>query len=110
MRTDALYTVINFVLSRFAEPFLQIFRYTASALFATPQPPLAELRVMAETQAMLIVLFYDLTCQDVPPSIEDSNLEFFGPENGWFIRFLNWNPPELSGDVRYLFSYHSSLR
>ena len=105
MRTDALYTVINFVLSRFAEPFLQIFRYTANSLFSTSQLPHPELTVMAQTQAMLIVLFYDLTCQDVPPAIEDANLEFFGPENGWFIRFLTWNPPELQGDVSRSFLY-----
>lgn len=49
--------------------------------------------------ALLIDIFYDFTCQDLPPAIEDAHAEFFAPGTGWFHAFLNWDPVELRGDV-----------
>lgn len=99
IRSNELYTVINFVLSRFIEPFLQIFRHTATLLLSTPLPSKDEALVIAQSQAVLLTLFYDLTCQDLPPTIEDAHLEFFGPDQGWFARFLAWDPVLLKEDV-----------
>lgn len=48
---------------------------------------------------LLVDIFYDLTCHDLPPAFEDSHDEFFAPPSGWFQRFLAWDPPALRGDV-----------
>lgn len=49
---------------------------------------------------LLVDIFYDFTCQDLPPAIEDSHDEFFKPSSGWFQAFLAWTPATLMGDVR----------
>ncbi|KZV93299.1 importin alpha re-exporter [Exidia glandulosa HHB12029] len=95
-RSNQLFADINYVLSRFMEPYLAMFRQTATLLL---QPQNAQtLATLAQTQIVLVTLFYDLTCQDLPPALEDAHLEFFGPGTGWFVRFLAFDPPELAGD------------
>ncbi|KAI0329277.1 Cse1-domain-containing protein [Cubamyces sp. BRFM 1775] len=95
-RSDALFTVINYVLSRFTRPFLQLFLHTATLLFSSPPP--ANLAQIAQAMVFLVDIFYDLTCQDLPPDIEDAHAQFFGPENGLFLKLLMWDPAELQGD------------
>ncbi|KAL1949825.1 hypothetical protein VTO73DRAFT_8706 [Trametes versicolor] len=95
-RSDALFTVINYVLSRFTRPFLQIFLHTTNLLFSSPPP--ANLPQVAQAMVFLVDIFYDLTCQDLPPDIEDSHAQFFGPESGLFLKLLQWDPPSLQGD------------
>jgi len=101
IRTDDLYTVINYVLDRFVNPFVSFFRQTATPLLSDPNPPNA--LFVAQSQAVLMSIFYDLTCQDLPPVLEDNHSEFFGASDGsapgWFLRFLAWDPPALRGDV-----------
>ncbi|EKM56806.1 uncharacterized protein PHACADRAFT_141741 [Phanerochaete carnosa HHB-10118-sp] len=98
-RSDALYTVINYVLSRFSQPFLQLLEHTAELLLnsvsgdATSTPNLR-----AQSMQLLVELFYDLTCQDLPPDLEDNHARFFAPQTGLFLRFMTWDPPELRGD------------
>ncbi|KAF9242294.1 armadillo-type protein [Melanogaster broomeanus] len=96
VRSDELYTEINLVLSRFMTPFLGLFRQSANLLFSSPVP--AGLDVVAQAQILLAEIFYDLTCQDLPPAIEDSHDEFFAPSTGWFQRFLTWDPSQLRKD------------
>ncbi|EGN91830.1 hypothetical protein SERLA73DRAFT_100047 [Serpula lacrymans var. lacrymans S7.3] len=96
VRSDQLYSEINFVLSRFVDPFLQLFRQSAHILLSSPPPP--NLALVAQTQILLIDVFYDFTCHDLPPAIEDSHQEFFAPSTGWFHRFLTWDPSDLQGD------------
>jgi exportin-2 (importin alpha re-exporter) len=43
----------------------------------------------------LTMLFYDLVCQDLPPTIEDAHVEFFASPSGIFIRLLAWSPTNL---------------
>ncbi|KAI0775001.1 Cse1-domain-containing protein [Trametes elegans] len=95
-RSDSLFTVINYVLSRFTRPFLQLFHHTANLLLSNPPP--ANLTQVAQSMVFLVDIFYDLTCQDLPPDIEDSQAQFFGPENGLFLKLLLWDPPQLRGD------------
>ncbi|KAH7929305.1 Cse1-domain-containing protein [Leucogyrophana mollusca] len=96
VRSDELFTEINLVFSRFMTPFLQLFRATGSLLFSAPPPP--NLNIVTQTQVLLADIFYDFTCQDLPPDIEDAHDEFFAPSTGWFQRFLAWDPTELKGD------------
>ncbi len=48
---------------------------------------------------LLVDVYYDFSCQDLPPAIEDSHEEFFGPGTGWFQALLLWDPIELPNDV-----------
>ncbi|KAJ7918955.1 CAS/CSE protein [Mycena leptocephala] len=103
VRSDTLFTEINLVLSKFMEPFLGLFRHTAGLLL-TPPPTLdtssssGEYAAQAQTMALLMEIFYDFTCQDLPPAIEDAHAEFFSPPEGWFQRLLGWNPAGLNVD------------
>ena len=99
-RSDALFTVINYVLSNFTRPFLQLFLHTTSLLFASPPPP--NLTQVAQAMVFLVDIFYDLTCQDLPPDFEDSHAQFFGAQDGLFLKLLAWDPPQLQGDVSRL--------
>ena len=96
-RSDALFSEINFVLSRFMTPFLTLFQHTTTLLFTQPPPP--NLAQVAQATVFLVDIFYDLTCQDLPPGIEDSQAQFFGAQDGLFLRLLIWDPPQLQCDV-----------
>jgi exportin-2 (importin alpha re-exporter) len=102
-----LFSEINLVLSKFMGPFLELFRQTATLLLTNPSPnpalttPTEKYATLAQTMVLLIDIFYDFTCQDLPPAIEDAHAEFFGPGTGWFHAFLGWDPAELKGDVGY---------
>ncbi|PIL29858.1 hypothetical protein GSI_08065 [Ganoderma sinense ZZ0214-1] len=95
-RSDALFTEINYVLTRFTNPFLELFLHTTTLLFARPPP--SNLAQVAQAMVFLVDIFYDLTCQDLPPGIEDSHAQFFGAQDGLFIRLLLWDPPQLQGE------------
>lgn len=82
-------------------PFLGLFRQTSQLLLASAPSP--NLPVVAQAMVLLIDVFYDLTCQDLPPAIEDNYNEFFGKDVGLFFRFLAWDPVELKSDVRLLY-------
>jgi len=100
-RSDQLFTEINLVLGRFIDPFIALFRQTATLLLSGGQSA-ADLAILAQAQTILVTLYYDLTCQDLPPALEDAHQEFFGPNGGWLLRFLAWDPPELAVDVSVL--------
>ena len=93
------------MLSKFMEPFMQLFRQTATLLLKTPSPnpslttPTSNYVLIAQTMVLLVDIYYDLTCQDLPPAVEDSHEEFFGPGTGWFQAFLVWDPEDLRVDV-----------
>ncbi|KAF8635563.1 hypothetical protein AX15_000213 [Amanita polypyramis BW_CC] len=105
VRTDTLYSEINLVISKFMSPFLQLFRQTAFLLLTSPSPnptltsPKEKYALLARNMVLLVDIFYDFTCQDLPPAIEDSYDEFFGENNGWFQAFLRWDPEQLRDDT-----------
>jgi exportin-2 (importin alpha re-exporter) len=102
VRSDELFTEINLVLKTFMTPFLQLFRQTADLLLTVIDVDPANYALLAQCQVLLVDLFYDLSCQDLPPQLEDAHEEFFSSTGGWFRRFLPWDPPQLRGDVRFL--------
>ncbi|KAF9027107.1 Cse1-domain-containing protein [Hymenopellis radicata] len=101
VRSDQLFSEINFVFSIFMQPFLQLFRQTATLLLSNPSPnpalttPTSNYALVAQSMVLLLEIFHDFTCQDLPPALEDSQAEFFGREQGWFHNFMPWDPPEL---------------
>ena len=100
MRTDTLYNEINLVFEKFLGPFLQLFRQTA-ALLTQPQPDQTkeQYALLAQCMVLLLDIYYDFTCHDLPPAIEDSHMEFFGANGGWFPLLMSWDPVQLRGDV-----------
>jgi len=77
-------------------PFLELFRRTATLLLSPPSP--ANIEIMTQSQILLAEVFYDFTCHDLPPGIEDAHNDFFA-DAGIFHRFLTWDPPALKGQV-----------
>lgn len=80
-------------------PFLALFRQSASILITSPPSDPNDLRLITTTMIQLVEIFHDFTCQDLPPDIEDAHAEFFAPEQGWWIRFLTWDPEASRGDA-----------
>ncbi|KAJ2925300.1 hypothetical protein H1R20_g11761, partial [Candolleomyces eurysporus] len=102
VRSDKLYSEINLVLEKFVTPFLRLFKRTAELLTnPTSAPsittPASNYTLVAQAMVLLTDIFYDLTCHDLPPAIEDSYDDFFG-STGLFHGFLAWDPAELRGD------------
>jgi exportin-2 (importin alpha re-exporter) len=78
---------------------------------ATPLPAGTSLQELAQTLLLLLELFHDFTCQDLPEFFED-NLNVFmgdvskasagsatGEEFGLIGKYLRWERPELLGEV-----------
>ena len=78
---------------------LQLFLHTSNLLFSAPPPP--NLSQVAQAQSLLNEILYDLTCQDLPPDVEDALPQLFGSPTGLLLRLLAWDSPQLEGDVRY---------
>ncbi|KAI0045803.1 importin alpha re-exporter [Auriscalpium vulgare] len=97
-RSDELWSTINIVVNRFIEPFQQLFRFTMTELFATPSPPQPTFGLLAQTTLLLVELFHDLTCQDLPPNFEDGHEEYFDKVDGHFMRLMAWDPEALRTD------------
>ncbi|KIY62475.1 importin alpha re-exporter [Cylindrobasidium torrendii FP15055 ss-10] len=103
VRSDELFTEINYVFGKFMEPFIGLFRQTATLLLnpasnTAVTTPASNYELVAQAMTLLLDIFYDFTCQDLPPAIEDATADFFGKENGWFHTFMAWDPAELKTD------------
>ncbi|KZP18073.1 hypothetical protein FIBSPDRAFT_956631 [Athelia psychrophila] len=83
---DALFSEINYVLSRFVDPFLQLFHHTAGPLLSLSLSPHTSALVGQVT--LLFEIYYHFTYQDRPPVIEDAHVKFWRPEQGWLVRVL----------------------
>ena len=70
-RSDDLFAEINHVLGKFADPYLQLLASTDAQIEANKNNA-AALKEHFETMNLLVKLFYDLSCQDLPPQFEDN--------------------------------------
>ncbi|RIB01856.1 chromosome segregation 1-like protein [Gigaspora rosea] len=70
-RTDPLFAEINFVLEHFCTPFFQLLQNTDAKITEHAQNK-QRLQVYMQTFLLLMKLFYDLNCQDIPPFFEDN--------------------------------------
>ncbi|KAI0296781.1 armadillo-type protein [Multifurca ochricompacta] len=91
-RSDEFWSIIKLVHSKFLDPYFELFKFTIARLLNSPDP------LLAQTMAVLIELFYDLTCQDLAPAFEDGHEIFFGAQTGYFMQLMAWDPPELHTD------------
>ncbi|KAH9909771.1 CAS/CSE protein [Xylariomycetidae sp. FL2044] len=72
-RSDELYAEINHVLNTFASPFIQLLIATDQQITANQNNKDA-LKNYFDTMSLLMKVFYDLSCQDMPPQFE-ANLQ-----------------------------------
>lgn len=70
-RTDDLYTEINHVITTMGEPFIQLLITTNTQIEANSGNKEA-LKAWFETLSLLVKIFYDLSCHDVPPIFEEN--------------------------------------
>ena len=107
-RTDKLYSEINYVLSRFCQPYYELFSHVDRLLSTPPDqplPPNSSLPLLAQSLQLLIQLFHDLSSQDLPPFFEENLNTFMGDPSvgnggdGWLRKYLSWERDELKGDV-----------
>ncbi|KAI1365360.1 CAS/CSE protein [Xylaria arbuscula] len=92
-RSDALYTEINHVLGTFAAPFLELLSATDQQINANQNNKDA-LKGYFDTMSLLIKVFYDLSCQEMPPQFE-SNLEQIST---LLVKYLEYDNPILVTD------------
>ncbi|KAI0119639.1 Cse1-domain-containing protein [Daldinia grandis] len=92
-RSDDLYTEINHVLNTFAVPFLNLLSATDQQITAHANDKEA-LKGYFDTLSLLIKVFYDLSCQDMPPQFE-SNLEHLST---LLHKYLTYENPLLATD------------
>jgi len=70
-RSDDLFTEINHVLSKFSAPFLTLLENTDIVITNSQNDPQA-LKAAFTTLDLIVKIFYDLSCQDLPPVFEDN--------------------------------------
>ncbi|OBT48136.1 hypothetical protein VE00_01010 [Pseudogymnoascus sp. WSF 3629] len=92
-RSDDLFAEINHVLGKFAEPFLQLLVSTDRQIEANKDNA-AALKENFATMNLLVKLFYDLSCQDLPPAFED-NLQSV---TTLLQKYLTYDNPHLHTD------------
>jgi exportin-2 (importin alpha re-exporter) len=92
-RSDELFTEINHVLSKFSTPFLALLENTDNIITASHGNP-AALKEAFTTLDLIMKLFYDLSCQDLPPVFEDN----IGAISALLHKYLTFDSPALHTD------------
>ncbi|AMD22666.1 HHL104Wp [Eremothecium sinecaudum] len=70
-RSDELFLEIQVVLDKFASPFLSLLRNVDEKITAN-QNNKAQLEILFDLLLILVKLYYDLNCQDIPEFFEDN--------------------------------------
>ena len=89
-RSDDLFTEINHVLSKLGSPFLQLMDHTDKAI-SDAQNDTVALKNAFGTLDLVVKLFYDLSCQDLPPVFEDN----IAAISGVLHKYLIYDNPAL---------------
>ena len=92
-RSDALFTEINHVLSKFSTPFLTLLQNTDQVIEQS-QNNKEVLQQHFTTLATMMDLFYDLSCQDLPPVFEEN----LGAISALLLKYLSYDNPLLHTD------------
>lgn len=92
-RSDGLFTEINHVLSKFSTPFLQLLQNTDQVITQN-QTNKEVLQAHFSTLNLAIKLFYDLSCQDLPPVFEEN----LGSISGLLLKYLTYDNALLHTD------------
>ncbi|KAI9683821.1 MAG: importin-alpha export receptor [Trizodia sp. TS-e1964] len=89
-RSDKLFTEINHVAGKFCAPLLTLFANTDQMIEGN-QKNADELKKYFETLILVIQVFHDISCQDLPPGFED-NLR---PITTLLLKYLTYDNPLL---------------
>jgi len=92
-QSNELYEEVNHVLAHFGEPFVRLLNVADQQIEANSNDATA-LKGWFDTMSLLIKIFYDLSCQDMPPVIE-SHLQ---PITGLLQKYLSYSNPVIAGD------------
>lgn len=92
-RSDELYTEVNHVLSKFTQPFLSLWQSLDTYIEAHSKDKAKLTQAFTELD-LVLQLFYDLSCQDLPPVFED-NLQGI---SGLLLKYLTYSNPLLQTD------------
>jgi len=93
-RTDELFSEIKYVLEIFCQPYLTLFQQIDESITKN-ETNQAALKILFETLLLLLKLYVDLNCQDIPEFFEDNMAPFMAI----FHRYLTYNNPLLVTDV-----------
>ncbi|KAI8149148.1 Cse1-domain-containing protein [Fennellomyces sp. T-0311] len=91
--SDSLLMDVKYVLDRFCEPYLQLVQIT-DKLIKDNEQNVAALRPLSQSLILLIKIFYDLNCQDLPEFFEDNMAKFME----FFQYYLVYNNQLLQSD------------
>ncbi|RDL35142.1 putative importin-alpha export receptor [Venustampulla echinocandica] len=91
--SDDLYTEINHVLSKFGEPFVRLLASTDRQIEANKGNK-DVLRQHVEVLNLLVKIFYDLSCQDLPPIFEENLADV----TSLLHKYLTYDNPLLATD------------
>ncbi|OAD80776.1 hypothetical protein PHYBLDRAFT_138326 [Phycomyces blakesleeanus NRRL 1555(-)] len=89
-KSDTLFAKIKYVLDVFCEPYMQLFQITDRLMTENANNEHA-LQILAQSIILLIKIFYDLNCQDLPEFFEDNIATFMA----LFQKYLLYNNPLL---------------
>ncbi|KAK4986391.1 importin-alpha export receptor [Elasticomyces elasticus] len=92
-RSDGLFTEIKHVLEKFSVPFLTLLQNTDNVISQNQNDKLV-LEQNFATLSLIVKLFYDLSCQDLPPVFED-NLQGL---SALLHKYLTYDNPLLHTD------------
>lgn len=86
-RSNGLMSEIAFVLTQFTQPYLDIMMETHKRITSSA-PNAPELPDLLRTMSLLIEIFYDLNCQDIPEFFED-NIKSFMEFLKFYLTYQN---------------------
>ena len=90
-RSDELYTEINHVLEKFANPFMQLWQ-NADNVITQSQGDVSTLKAHFATLDLILKLMYDLSTHDMPPQFE----EHLPAISGLLHKYLTYENPLLN--------------
>ncbi|CAD6949964.1 unnamed protein product, partial [Tilletia laevis] len=93
-RTNELYTDINLVLEQFATPFLEFLQKTDASLSDPNIPAGPIVTQLANATRLNLIVFHDLSAQDLPPAFEDNMPSL----SALFIKYLSFTRPDLASE------------
>lgn len=92
-QSNELYAEVNHVVSRFGQPFLGLWQ-SLDQYIDSHANDVAALKPAFLELDLILQLFYDLSCQDLPPVVEDNLAGIVG----LLLKYLEYTNPALEGD------------
>ncbi|KAK5947920.1 importin-alpha export receptor [Knufia fluminis] len=92
-RSDELFEEVNHVVTKFGKPFLSLWQSLDQYIDAHANDPAALKEAFVELD-LILQLFYDLSCQDLPPVVEDN----LAGITGLLLKYLSYDNKALEND------------